>query len=238
MGLTRMILQLSFFVSGAVHLFVAHQRHVVGENIRQTEYVISKLIPMFCLILQAEISRKHAKYSYGLFILFGLIFSALGDYFLGLDGDFFIQGLASFFVAHILYVAAFGFAAGLAPVYLVLFGAFGVAFFLGFLEPNVPEDLKVPVIAYVGIIVSMAWRAFSRFGAGTNPTETGANKVGALGALSFVVSDAVLAWNKFVSPFAAANLVVMFFYYMGQYGIARSVLQKPKPPKKGDKKAQ
>ena len=48
--------------------------------------------------------------------------------------------------------------------------------------------------------------------------------MGALGALSFLVSDSVLSVNRFARPFAGAHAVVMVTYYAAQMLIARAML--------------
>jgi uncharacterized membrane protein YhhN len=39
----------------------------------------------------------------------------------------------------------------------------------------------------------------------------------ALGAVLFVFSDFILAWNKFVDPIQHSGLLIMTTYYLGQY---------------------
>ena len=48
---------------------------------------------------------------------------------------------------------------------------------------------------------------------------------GLVGALLFIVSDTILAYNKFVSPLPMAKVMVMVTYYAGQYFIARTTDQ-------------
>lgn len=43
------------------------------------------------------------------------------------------------------------------------------------------------------------------------------NWIFTLGALLFVLSDTILAWNKFVSPLAASKYLIMVTYYAGQF---------------------
>jgi hypothetical protein len=40
-----------------------------------------------------------------------------------------------------------------------------------------------------------------------------------LGALLFYLSDAVLAWNRFVSPVGRGHLIVMVMYHLGQIAL-------------------
>ena len=43
-----------------------------------------------------------------------------------------------------------------------------------------------------------------------------------MGALLFVLSDSLIGVNRFVSPFAGANIAIMLTYWLGQLGIAAS----------------
>jgi uncharacterized membrane protein YhhN len=40
-----------------------------------------------------------------------------------------------------------------------------------------------------------------------------------LGAVLFVTSDVVLAWNKFVSPIRRGRLILMVTYHLGQIAL-------------------
>lgn len=95
-------------------------------------------------------------------------------------------------------------------------------FFVGILYiliPRLEEGLLVPVVVYCSAIVTMAFLAFSKLG--KNPNSMCA-LFGALGALSFVLSDFTLAMNKFYRPFASAKVIVMVTYYTAQTLIAAS----------------
>ncbi|PSD50374.1 hypothetical protein C7E25_05325, partial [Stenotrophomonas maltophilia] len=47
--------------------------------------------------------------------------------------------------------------------------------------------------------------------------------LGAAGALLFVASDSLLAWDRFAGGLPLASLLVLSTYYGAQYAIARSV---------------
>lgn len=153
--------------------------------------------------------------SYRALVVAGLVFSLAGDVFLMLPRDRFTAGLASFLVAHVLYVVAFatdGPITALVPWALV-----GVAYY-ALLYPTLGRT-RGPVAVYVVAIVAMAWQATARWIA--------ADQFGALlsmiGAGLFVFSDAVLAWNRFRHPFATVQAVVLPTYFVGQCLIALSV---------------
>jgi uncharacterized membrane protein YhhN len=66
----------------------------------------------------------------------------------------------------------------------------------------------------------MSWCAIARAAAGDAPLGAAA---GAGGAVCFLVSDGVLAVDRFARPFVGARAVVMVTYYAAQVLIASSV---------------
>lgn len=152
-------------------------------------------------------------------VVVGLLFSLVGDVFLMLPQDYFVPGLGSFLIAHVLYVGAFG-AAGppLSAGKAVLAAALAAIAFLVYLRlrPGVQRaggsGLTTAVAVYVAVITLMVWRAFG----------TGSLLV-ILGALLFYVSDALLAWNRFAFRFAWAEYGVMATYFAAQYLLALSL---------------
>lgn len=142
----------------------------------------------------------------------GLGLSAIGDILLEFPAGF-VRGLFAFLLAHLTYVAAFT-ADCRAPALrrafpCLLYGAFAFGVLRARLGP-----LEVPVALYVAVICVMLWRALARADRGTSGV------LAALGALSFAVSDSLLAWNRFVAPFALAPYAVIVTYWLGQAGIA------------------
>ena len=141
----------------------------------------------------------------------GLALSLAGDVFLMLPSDRFLQGLISFFLAHVAYVVGFALD-GPEPLLLVVglvVVAVGVAFIGRPLVQRVragdQAEMAVPVMAYMGVISLMVVFAFG----------TG-NPWGIAGALSFYASDATLGWNRFVAPVKNGHLAVMVTYHLAQ----------------------
>lgn len=149
---------------------------------------------------------------FALLVAAGLGLSAVGDILLELPGGF-VRGLVAFLLAHVAYALAFASdcrsLALLRGLPCLLFGAF----YFGLLRARLGA-LEVPVAVYVIVICAMLWRALARADRGPSGV------LAALGALSFVVSDSLLAWNRFVAPFAAAPYAVIATYWLGQAGIA------------------
>jgi uncharacterized membrane protein YhhN len=151
----------------------------------------------------------------------GLLFSMAGDIFLALPKDRFVAGLGSFLIAHLFYIGAFVARAGFqgAPIALLLALGYG-ALMLALLLPHVQGVLRVAVALYMGVILVMGWQAAGLWLA----IGDRAAALALAGALFFVASDSVLAWDRFRRPFAAAPLVVMVTYYIAQWLLALSVI--------------
>jgi uncharacterized membrane protein YhhN len=182
---------------------------------------ILKAMPILALAATVWAAPGAAGSSYAGLVATGLVLSAVGDVSLVFPAGF-LAGLSAFFAAHCCYIAAF--APGAAATTTTLWAAVALATFAGamlrYLWPYVAR-LRVPVIVYVASLATMAGCAIARASAApAGPAEAGA----AIGAVSFLVSDGVLAVNRFARPFPGAHAVVMATYYLAQTLIARSAL--------------
>lgn len=172
-------------------------------------------------------SRPAAQPFYRRAVLAGMALSCLGDIALMLPMDAFVPGLVAFLLAHLCYIAAFraGLRAGRgllgAFVLLAAFAAINVAG----LWPHLPLPMRVPVLAYVVVLALMAVLALARNWKRPQPDALEANSArwAAGGAVLFVVSDSLLAWDRFGGGLPLASLLVLSTYYAAQYAIARSV---------------
>lgn len=193
--------------------------------------------PLATLLIAAMAFRSADRWSatdtpsahrtYARAILLGMAFSCIGDIFLMLPFDAFVPGLIAFLLAHVCYIVAFraGFRSGQG----LLFSAALLAVFAGInlagLWPLLPNDLRIPVVVYVVVLALMATLALAR--AWTNnaatPSAPTSARWAAIGAVLFVISDSVLAWDRFGGGLPAATLCVLSTYYAAQYCIARSV---------------
>lgn len=202
----------------ALAAFIATWGHYQEEGRRWLVHVFKPLATL--LILALALSLPAARPDYPWAIAAGLLFSTAGDVFLMLPRDRFVAGLASFLVAHLCYVAAFSLEApfGGAPLaWLPFILAGGIVAAL--VWPGLKPALRAPVLVYVGVIAVMAGQATGRWLALDNLPALAA----ALGAGLFVVSDAVLALDRFRRHFHAARAVTLATYWSAQLLIALSV---------------
>lgn len=162
-------------------------------------------------------------------VLAGLGLSLLGDIALLWPQQGFLPGLVAFLFAHLCYIAAFcrplRFAARPGP--FVLYGVVALAI-LAWLWDGVAPGLRVPVIAYVACLASMAAQGAGVWlAARGTPAEALARRA-AIGGALFLVSDALLAVNKFAVPLPFAPLWILATYWAAQWAIANSL-----PPRRG-----
>ncbi len=81
-------------------------------------------------------------------------------------------------------------------------------------------DMKYPVILYSIVISTMLWIALDRKG----KTNSESYILVSLGSVLFVISDSLIALNKFYSPINQAGLWIMTTYISAQFLIATGVL--------------
>jgi uncharacterized membrane protein YhhN len=153
---------------------------------------------------------------------FALTFSSLGDALLDLGPDrFFIGGLLAFLVAHLIYILLFvrNRARPLKPRgwQLALVAAVLIYSILlsQWLAPSLGA-LAGPVMIYVCVITVMVVSAIL---AGFSKPWV------CSGVILFLISDSILAINKFKSPVPLGGYLVWATYYLAQYGIAMGFLQ-------------
>ncbi len=149
-------------------------------------------------------------------VLIALVFSLAGDVALLWPKEGFLPGLVSFLLAHLAYLVAFTrrhrFAAQAAPFVVYALVAGGI---LALLWPGVPAALRLPVLLYVLALASMAAQAAVLWRAGLPR-----GGVLAVGGALFVLSDALLATNRFSAPLPMSSLWILASYWAAQWCIA------------------
>jgi uncharacterized membrane protein YhhN len=199
------------FVSSLPAILGAYQQR------RLIHYLFKPLT--ICFIILLALQPKHpASAFYRYAVILGLLFSLAGDIFLMLPRDHFIQGLVSFFIAHLFYVAAFVYASGLdLPFFsLIPFAPYGTVM-LHLLWPHLGK-LRLPVVAYMMVILLMGWTATGRW----IWTGQAGSLTAMMGALLFIASDSLLALDRFRGRKRYAQLLILSTYFTAQWLIALS----------------
>jgi len=154
-----------------------------------------------------------------------LVFSLIGDIALLFENQnpiYFIIGLASFLLAHVMYVLAF-----LKhrdpkknPVGFILFMLVYATFLFYILKDGL-GDLLIPVVVYMFVILSMATTAFLR----TKHINVLSYNWVFIGSVLFMISDSILAVNKFYQAFSFSSIAIMLTYAFAQYCIVIGILK-------------
>ena len=201
-----------YAVAGA---FAALDWMAVEEGAKPLEYVCK---PATIVALLAAILLLHPRHEArrDLFAA-ALGFSLLGDVFLMVPGDRFVAGLASFFAAHVLLIAGIlaggvtGGGVALAALVVVAVGV-GIGRTIVAAVEARERQLVPPVVAYIVVISAMVACA-----AGARPALIG------FAAALFYLSDALIAWRRFVRPLRWAPVTIIATYHLAQAGFVLSV---------------
>lgn len=200
---------------------------VISLDLTLLDYIFKPLlIPV--LLVALVLRQGRTKGSKKIFI--ALIFSFLGDVLLLFekqDSIFFILGLACFLITHIFYIAYFWQIkqAGPSPIkdhpYIIVLILLYVATLFYLLWPNLKE-LKIAVTIYGVIISIMLYLSLCI------PYKIGkiVSRLFVIGAISFVVSDSLLALNKFYKPFPFAAILIRISYCYAQYMLVKAFIKK------------
>jgi uncharacterized membrane protein YhhN len=193
--------------------------HLAGIvfNIQLLEYIVK---PMIVILLLLYFLSQTVSVNSDLkkLILAALFFSWAGDVLLMFQQNnsiFFLLGLSAFLIAHIFYIAFFNRVRTnenvRGNVWLLLI----VAVYYGSLVTLLYSHLvgmKLPVLVY-GVVISCMFMLAMHMLSIKNKT---AGKWMMTGALLFVISDSLLAVNKFYQQFAIAGVIIMLSYGLAQ----------------------
>lgn len=202
----------------------------VGTSNRPLEYLAKPSVVTLLVAAAAVIPPSHTDLvDRRWWFVAALGCCLVGDVLLMLPADLFVPGLAAFLGGHLLYIVGFlqpptpsgGPAFSLSPtglavaaVSVVLVEALPATLVLRGVFARGQRGLVVPVLAYMGAIVTMVVLACN---VGTT--------VAAVGAALFLLSDTLLALDRFVKPLRRGPLSVHMTYHVGQGLLVLSLLR-------------
>lgn len=175
--------------------------------------IFFKIIPML-LIIYFAFFIKQTDNKQSTLLLIGLFFCMLGDGLL----IWFVVGLTAFLIGHLFYTASFltswhfSWLRVSTALPIGLYSYIIAGELVKALQSSGQTSFIIPVIAYVCVISIMFWTAIM------------SGKIAAIfGSGLFVISDTILAWNKFVASLPFAGELIMITYYGAQFLIAYSL---------------
>ena len=142
----------------------------------------------------------------------GLWLSLGGDVALLWPQQGFLPGLISFLLAHLAFIRSMTARSRLGSPPGPFIGYFGLAaLLLGLvLWPGLPADLRVPVIVYVAVLVAMAGQGAAWW----LQQRSRAAGWAALGGAAFLVSDSLIAIDRFAGAVPLATVWIHSLYWL------------------------
>lgn len=198
--MSKWILNIAVVISAGIAIWASEQSSNLYTYFKPLTTVLVLLFPLVFGVQKTK--------SYDRYILVGLVFSLIGDIML-LDNSRFLFGLVSFLIAHIIFIFAFLQIGGFKKNISVLIGllAYGGVFY-GYLFSGL-GGMAIPVLGYVAVILLMAWQGISLY----LKYETRHALYVMIGVILFMISDSILAINKFKEPIPLSSLWILTTYW-------------------------
>ncbi len=189
-------------------------------------YYLSKPLVLILVLIFFRMQTGSTNNLFRNLMIAGFAFSSAGDLLLMFtkhDENFFIAGLVAFLITHVCYTA--GFITQIFKnkawnqhwgqlAFSTLFVVYGAEFFI--INRTSFGEMTIPVMIYCLAITSMGVAAVMR----DRDKYSGGYFMVLTGALFFVVSDSLLATNKFIFTFNYSGTLILATYFIAQYFIA------------------
>ena len=196
------------------------------DNIK-LEYPVKPLIMIWMAVYFLLYSKKK---SFTIPVLLAFFFSWLGDNFLMFSGKnelFFFAGVGGFFLAQITYIYIFskykeenrqGYLRK-KPLLIIIFLLYVAGIYIVLL-PGLEGIMKPVILVYALSLMAMSMMALNRRGR-VNPRSF---RFVFFGSILFLLSDSMIAINKFSMEFPLAGFWIMITYISAQYLIMRGLV--------------
>lgn len=158
-------------------------------------------------------------------VLSALFFSFWGDVFLLDKAKFFVFGLASFLLAHVIYIKVTTDLLQKELTTKMITSAIPfVLLFIGLLSLIYENlgDMLIPVIVYGITISTFGTAALLHYRQEKSTSSTWL----LLGAILFIASDSLIALNNFYTPKRLFDISIITLYIVSQYLIVKALIAK------------
>lgn len=191
------------------------------------EFMVKPLI-MIWIAVYFIIFRK--KKSFTIPVLLAFFFSWVGDnllMFSSKDELFFFAGVGGFFLAQLTYIYIFSTYREQAGKGLIQGKPFLILFFLAYVSgiyvilfPGLEGLMKPIILIYALSLIGMSLMALNRKGR----VGLRSYRLVFFGSILFLISDSMIALNKFFMEFFLAGFWIMITYIAAQYLIMRGLI--------------
>jgi uncharacterized membrane protein YhhN len=204
-----------FFIAAIADVYA-----IITGNETLEVYAKPMLLTLLALVYLAAAEKPNFWYVLGMFFCF------VGDVLLMFKGaNFFMYGLAAFLLGHVVYIKiTAGFLQSELTVKMISSAMPFVAFFgllLLLIYPNLGEML-LPVMVYGVTISTFGSVAFLNY----REEKSTENLWLFIGAIIFILSDSLIALNKFYEPNELYGVTIMITYILAQFLICKAMIAK------------
>ena len=213
---------LFYFILGCLFIFLDHLNSFIPSLIVKA-LLMPSLIYFYHTQIRGNYSNTH------LLVMFGLGFAWIGDislFFANQSNTFLISpenmfrvGFTAFLITQVFYILAFSIPGGkhtilTSRIYQTMI-VMAYGFILIWYLYRSMGDMKLPVIFYAIIIFLMLLSALNRYGKVNGVSYM----LVVIGAIILVISDSMIAINKFQYKFDFARTLIMITYLTAQFFI-------------------
>ncbi|RED99790.1 lysoplasmalogenase [Marinoscillum furvescens] len=201
--------------------------HLIADLISHEAYFQLSKVALMPMLMFWVYTQANGYVTLTRLLLFpALVASWGGDIFLLFQANqwYFISGLGCFLIGQLLYALIFAKAKNLQrsfSFWQLTPGIFVVGFSFLVITPQVPGELLAPVGLYTLCLALVLTSAMRRYQA----TNHFSYKTGVIGSALFVLSDSLIAINKFWMTLPYATIWIMTTYCLAQYLICYSILK-------------
>ncbi|MFT4575793.1 MAG: putative membrane protein YhhN [Polaribacter sp.] len=204
-----------FFIAAIADIYA-----VISGNETLETYAKPMLLTLLAVVYLVSVNKPVFWYVLGMFFCF------IGDVLLLFKGaNFFMYGLAAFLVGHIVYIKI---TTNFLPKDLtvkMITSAFPFVVFFGILMyliyPNL-EEMLIPVVIYGVTISTFGSVTFLNY----RSEKSTENLWLFTGAIIFILSDSLIALNKFYEPNELYRVTIMITYILAQFLICKAMIVK------------
>jgi uncharacterized membrane protein YhhN len=191
------------------------------------EYPVKPLIMIWMAVYFLRFKRKG---EFKVPVLVAFFFSWVGDNFLMFSGNnelFFYAGVGGFFLAQVSYIFTFArYSENGGKGFLeknMIFGFLFLGYVAGIyylLYPGLEGIMKPIILVYAISLIGMSMMALNRKGRVNNRSF----QLVFIGSVLFVISDSMIAIDKFYGEIPQAGFWIMLTYISAQYLIMRGLI--------------
>ena len=215
------IFLIAFFIVTIANLFSCIKRNKKLEHISKP--LLMPLLALYFIFATFTVGTNW-------FIFLALLFGCSGDIFLMLENEekWFMLGMVGFLIGHIFYIIAFLLSVGGRLIFFPLWGIVMILPVVLILLLTFPKfkdhmgELKIPVYVYMSVILFMHISAIFRLAA--FDISCPCFFLVWIGSILFILSDSLIAVDKFNDNFEIPSFYIMLTYVLGQFLITQGII--------------